>query len=74
MSKIRWTTEELDIIVENHAKMSMDELVELLPGRSKKSVQRKVEKMQLKGELDYLYYSKHCREQKDEWDDDLWED
>jgi len=73
MSKIRWTTEELEIIEENHDKMSMDELVELLPGRSKKSVQRKVEKMQLAGELDYKYYSKHSREQKDERND-LWED
>jgi len=52
---IAWRHSEIEFIKENVEQMTVAEMAESLPGRSKKSITRMIEKLREKGELGYKY-------------------
>jgi hypothetical protein len=51
MPKSIWKRNELEIITANFETKTTDELVEMLPGRSRKAINRKIEKLREKGKV-----------------------
>lgn len=73
-----WTFSEIEIIIENAEKISVSELKKLLPDRSVKSIERKIEKLRVEGKIGYrsklaLKTSKIRAMKPDAWND-AWDD
>ena len=48
-----WSTEEEELLIENIESSSIKELMELLPDRTKKAINRKIEKLRAAGKIGY---------------------
>lgn len=71
-----WTYSEIDIIINNAETLPVTELAMLLPGRSVKSIERKIEKLRLDGRIGYKSLTYKDREpvrRGDGWNDN-WDD
>jgi len=70
---IAWRHSELDFIKEHAETMSVAEMMTNLPGRSRKSITRMIEKLRVKGELGYKYKGAEKQRRTDRLgDDDPW--
>lgn len=49
----KWTMEEEEILIENIEHCTIKELMRLLPSRSQKSINRRIEKLREKGIVGY---------------------
>lgn len=51
MSKIIWRRSEVELIIANYGTKTTDELMKMLPGRSRKAINRKIEKLREEGRI-----------------------
>ena len=49
--KVVWKRSEIEIIINNYADCTTKELVDMLPGRSEKAINRKIEKLRDDGKI-----------------------
>jgi len=51
--KVIWKRSEIEIIIKNHATKTTKELATMLPGRSEKAINRKIEKLRDAGKVQH---------------------
>jgi len=51
MPRKAWKRHEIQILIENYEYKTTDELMGLLPGRNRKSINRKIEKLRKEGKI-----------------------
>lgn len=64
----KWSNYEDNILIDNYSKLPIEELLELLPNRNKKSIQQHAFKLNLK----YLYYNENYFEKIDNSEKAYW--
>lgn len=53
MPKIRWTRAEIQTLIDNYSNKTTQELEELFPRHTRKSIERQIEKLRKEGKIGY---------------------